>query len=63
MTEMIGAEFENIARHDADKALLIADGVAHRAFYSLARLAIARALLEQINSSPARTQPKKAKIS
>jgi hypothetical protein len=47
MTEMIGAEFENIARHDADKALLIADGVAHRAFYSLARLAIARALLGQ----------------
>jgi hypothetical protein len=53
LPELLGNVLKDIAKRNADESVMIADGLAHRGLYSLARLAISKALLEASNSPDA----------
>ena len=60
LPEMLGDVFREMAKRDANKSVMIADGLAHRGLYSVAHLAISKTLLEAIRSpESARPRPTK----
>jgi hypothetical protein len=60
LPEMLGDVFREMAKRDASKSVMIADGLAHRGLYSVAHLAISKTLLEAIRS-PETTRAKPPK--
>jgi len=58
IAELIGIAFKEMAKRDIDTALLVADGLAHEGFHSLARLAISKVLLEGANRLSGTTKRK-----
>ena len=57
LPDLLGNGFNDWAKRNADKSLTVADGLAHRGLYALARLAISKALLEA-SYSPEHPAPK-----
>jgi hypothetical protein len=57
---LIGSTFKEAAKRDTQKTLLAVDGLADRAFYSMARLAIVKSLLEEVSAATGATHRSKA---
>ncbi len=61
LPELLGKLFKDLAKRNADESVMIADGLAHWGLYSLARLAISKALVEA-SSSPNVIHRKRAAV-
>jgi hypothetical protein len=59
LIDLLASTFIDIARRDVDDSLLVADGLTHEGLYSLARLAICRALLQEGNKSSRQAKSKR----
>lgn len=60
LTDLIGSTFKEAAKRNTQKTLLAVDGLADRAFYSMARLAIVKSLLEEVSAASGATHRSKA---